>query len=74
MATNFVARDGDKLTYPHLFGLCWHLKTNGNVATPIIALTSAMIPRRLIQKFVNLDPINPEILLLICMVGGWLHT
>jgi len=50
MATNFVARDGDKLAYPPLLfvQLCWHFTTDGNITMPIVALTLTMIPHRLI--------------------------
>jgi len=45
MATNFVARDG----VPRLYCLCWHFTTDGNITKPIVALTSTMIPLRLVN-------------------------
>jgi len=66
-ATNFVARDGNKLAYPFLlFALArWHFTTDENIATPIIALTSTMIPR----LSVNDEVVN----MLVCpFIGSWI--
>jgi len=49
MAINFVARDGDKFTYPRLYYLCWHFIVDENIITPIVALTSTMILPRLLK-------------------------
>ena len=38
-----------KIDTPHLHSVRWHSTSDGNIATPIVALTSTMIPLRLLK-------------------------
>jgi len=44
-----------------LYCLCWHCTTDGNIATPIVALSSKMISLRLTKISVNFGPVTFEI-------------
>jgi len=68
MATNFVARDGDKLAYP-AFIVCagilqWMGISQRRLCTNIDGESSTSG-----RNFMNFGPVTPKILLLICMGG-----
>jgi len=58
-----------KIDTPRLHSVRWHSTTDGNIATPVIALISAMIPLRMAKNLMNFGPVTPEILWLSCMGG-----
>jgi len=58
-----------KIDSPSFHSVRWHSTTDGNIVTPIIALTSTMIPLRLV-KCLELRFSNPWDL--VAHLHGWM--